>query len=206
MLSLFLPTVLLIPVISHVGSYEPNTPEIGAAIGQMKISPDGSKLALVYSNTSPSVAELYDFNNSTGVVSNVLNLSTDGGEYGVEFSPDNSKLYISIINSRKVFQYDLLAGNDSAIVDSKTLVSDTSAWPLAGMQLGPDGKIYIAGNYDHLDVINDPDMAGVSCNYLHDAISLGHVAGYGITNFIDSYHYNNGIPSCKETSTDLTIT
>jgi len=192
-------------VISHVGSYEPITPTVAAAIGQMKISPDGSKLALVCSNTAPSVVELYDFDNSSGIVSNAISLPPDGGEYGVAFSADNSKLYISTSGSLKIFQYDVMAGSTSAIIDSKTLIFDNSSWPLTGMQLGPDGKIYIAGNYDHLDVINNPNAAGLACNYSHNSIYLGHVAWYGITNFIDSYIYNNGKPFCNTSFTD-TIT
>ena len=73
------------------------------------------------------------------------------------------------------------------------------------MQLGPDGKIYIAGNYDHLDVINNPDRAGLACYYAHNAISLGHIAWYGITNFIDSYNYGSGIPECDTASIDTTF-
>ncbi len=183
-------------VISHVGIYEPNQPNnVGAAIGQMKISPDGSKLALVFCNTYPEVCELYDFDNATGIVSHEISLPTDGGEYGVEFSPDNSKLYVSCLNSHRLSQYDISSGNAANIIASKTLIQNNSN-PMAGMQLGPDGRIYIVDN-DFMDVINDPNFAGTSCSYLHNAFSLnGHHSYYGITNFMDSYHYHNTVSKC----------
>ncbi|MCW3105281.1 MAG: hypothetical protein JWO09_3721 [Bacteroidetes bacterium] len=179
-------------VITHIGSYQPNNPGTGSAIGQLKISPDGSRLALVYSNTAPSVTELYDFDNSTGIVSGYVNLPAEGGEYGVSFSPDNSKLYTSTLNTASVFQYNLSAGSPAAIAASKTLIFHNSL-PMAGMQLANNGKIYIV-NLTYMDVINDPNAAGTACNYTSHAIALGHNAWYGITNFIDSYNYRNGVP------------
>jgi hypothetical protein len=183
-------------VISHVGIFEPNQPNnVGAAIGQMKISPDGTKLALAFSNTYPEVVELYDFDHTTGIVSNEISLPTNGGEYGVEFSPDNSKLYVTCLNAHSLYQYNISSGNPASIVASKTLIYNNS-WPMAGMQLGPDGRIYIVDN-TFMDVINDPNNAGVNCNYLHNAFNLyGHRSDYGIANFISSYHYHNGVPKC----------
>ncbi len=179
-------------VITHIGTYEPNQPNnYGAAIGQMKISPDGSKLALVFSNTTPSVAELYDFNNTTGVVSNVVNLPTDDYEYGVSFSPDNSKLYISTLTNELINQYDSLTSSASTIIATKTLIANS--FQFGGMQLGPDGKIYLV-DFQHMDVINNPNLPGLSCNFVHYAFTLGgRHSDYGITNFIDSYHYHNGV-------------
>jgi gliding motility-associated-like protein len=182
-------------VITHIGSYEPNTLAVGAAIGQLKISPDGSRLALVYSNTFPAVAELYRFNNSTGVVSDPISLPTSGSEYGVSFSPGNSKLYISTLGTSSVFQYDLAAGPAAAVIASQTLIFHNT-YPMAGMQLANNGKIYLVDD-TWMDVINDPDAAGTACNYTSHAIVLGHHAFYGITNFIDSYGYRNGVPDCS---------
>ena len=67
-------------LISATGISEPVVSEIGTihgdvarnddwdAIGQMKISPNGKKLALVMENRSPDVIELFDFDNSSGVL------------------------------------------------------------------------------------------------------------------------------------------
>ncbi len=187
-------------VISHVGSTQPHPGDnsYDPAIGQLKISPDGTKLALVFSNTTPCVAELFNFNNSTGLVSNAISLPTDGGEYGVSFSPDNSKLYISSANAHVLFQYDLSAGNSSAIIASKTLVYFAPFYTVTGMQLGPNGKIYVVDNYRYLDVINNPNALGVTCNYVPDATRLlGPKVYWSLPNFIDSFSYPNTIVHCN---------
>lgn len=187
-------------VVSHIGSVhiDWNQPtNCGPAIGQMKISPDGSKLALAWSNSSPCGTELFDFNNATGVVSNFVSLPPDPGEYGVAFSPDNSKLYFSTLGVHTVVQYNLAAGNTAAIIASKVLIANNNSAPLCGMQLGPDGKIYIAAT-GYLDVISNPDGVGNSCAYMYNAIYLnGRNAAYGITNFVDSYVYTNNVAECS---------
>ena len=61
--------------------------------GYMKISPDSKTLAVATS----FFTELFDFNNITGTISNAKQLlknSNTISSYGVEFSPDGSKLYI----------------------------------------------------------------------------------------------------------------
>jgi hypothetical protein len=70
-----------------------------APISELKISPDCKKLAsTTNSNSIPSSlglgeVHLFDFDASSGIVSSSLTLLTDIGAYGVEFSPDGSKLY-----------------------------------------------------------------------------------------------------------------
>jgi len=201
-------TGIIDTVVSHIGyvHVDPGLPgNVANAIGQMKISPDAGRLAYALSNQVPSVAELFDFNNATGVVSNCISLPPDNSEYGVSFSEDNSKLYFTTLGSRQVFQYDLSVNNAATIIASKTLVGTDPYWPTAGMQLGPDGKIYFAGAYDHMAVINNPNVAGPGCNIVFNAISLGHVCWYGITNFIDSYNYHNGLSGCDSVHNPLLI-
>ena len=69
--------------------------------GYMKISPDASRLALA-SWSGNSVVEIFDFNNSSGVVSNPILIGNGffssgpaSGAYGVEFSPDSDLLYVT---------------------------------------------------------------------------------------------------------------
>jgi large repetitive protein len=192
-------------VISHVGSYHPadSTTNCYQAIGQMKISPDGSKLAVVNGNAfTHSIKELFDFNNTTGVVSNTINLQPDSTfqYYGVSFSPDNSKLYLTkYSNSNQIYQYDLISGVPSTIIASKTVIH-TSNNALAGLQLGPDGKIYIVvQGANYIDIISNPNVQGISCNYIFQGINIINPMQYSFDNFIDSYNYKNGVPNCKLT-------
>lgn len=181
---------VLPPVISQAGTVHQNnqTPANAAEkIGQMKFSPQGDKLALTtYSSVQlATTAELFDFDRSTGMVSNYIPLPISGYEYGVEWSPDGTKLYIAsafggfLIPTyvNEINQYDVCSNDSALIVASRILVgSEPTAIStpsfIAGMQLGPDGKIYIAGG-DSLHTIDDPNIAGIGCNYNSNSFSLG---------------------------------
>lgn len=81
--------------------------------------------------------------------------------YGVEFSPDNSKLYFSYNEYSRIYQYDLTAGggNQVAIKSSKILISNTANQNnnVFGMQLDPDGKIYVANPAQGAFIIELPE-------------------------------------------------
>ena len=193
-------------VISHIGSRHPNVSGgqgVGAAIGELKASPNGNKLAIVNGNAGNyGIAEYFDFDKSTGAVSNFVDIQTNGNYqyYGVSFSPDNSKLYIACwLNANGIYQFDLNAsgGNADSVKASKKQVSALTSY---GMQLAVDGKIYLerAGNSgSYLSVINYPNNLGTSCNYKDSAIYLnGKACSMGLPNFIDSYDYSNSTFNC----------
>lgn len=90
-----------IPVLSNAGILIG-----GLASAQLKGSPDGTKLASA-SHGPNNRFELFDFNNSTGIISNAIlfpsftGSSGGGGTYGVEFSPDGTRMY-GVIDIRDV--------------------------------------------------------------------------------------------------------
>lgn len=139
------------PVISKVGSRhpQPGFQGVEGAIGQLKVSPEGDRLAVVTVGGNLGISELFDFDPSTGVVSNCIDLNT-GWEsqycYGVSFSPDNTKLYMSCISgsNERLHQFNLAAGDGSpdAIIASKTSIS----YSAFGLQLANNGKIYVTRN------------------------------------------------------------
>ncbi|GAA4505157.1 hypothetical protein GCM10023172_32570 [Hymenobacter ginsengisoli] len=150
----------------------------------MKASPDGRHLALAQRD---SQCELYDFDNATGGVSNYVLLAYHDYTYGVEFSPDNSKLYTTYSLAGEITQYNLLAGSPTAIVNSATLI--VSAERLGNLVLGPDGKIYVAsyGN-TFLNAIQNPNATGAACNYKRQAVTLAGKQGLnGLPNFANIY-------------------
>ncbi|PCI98141.1 MAG: hypothetical protein COB15_06500 [Flavobacteriales bacterium] len=169
--------VNLTPVTSATGT------TMNDYMGQMKLSPDGTKLALA--DRANSVSNLYDFDNATGIVSNELILTgTLPSPYGIEFSPNSQVLYIS--NNwlpREVYQYDLNAGD---IPGSELLIGTGTVYQ-ASLQLGPDNKIYIA-SYDagYLGAIDNPNTVGLGCNYVSNAVSLsaGTTCRYGLPPFV----------------------
>ena len=112
--------------------------------------------------------------------------------YGLEFSPDDSKLYVTCYNPLgTLVQFDLTQGNVEAIINSATMLSNTE--DLYGLQLAPDGKIYVVKSYSpNLAVINEPNVAGNDCNFVENGISLdptysGASAALGLPNFVQSY-------------------
>ncbi len=183
------------PLINYTG-YRRN------GIGYMKASPDGTKIAVAHrqnGNTEGQTANatgsvwIYDFDNSSGTLSNPSNLLPNSGPYSLEFSPDSSKLYVS--NDSSVIQFDLFSpspSNSLAFIHTNPFNPVQNRVPFIGaLQLGPDGRIYIANtdNYNTLDVINEPNEVGVNCDYVQNGIQLapGTSAVIGLPPFIQSF-------------------
>jgi hypothetical protein len=197
--------------ISYIGSTHPGLMVgVGGAIGELKASPDGNKLAIVNGQSAPNIAEYFNYNRNTGIVSDCVSVQTNSNYsyYGVSFSPDNSKLYISCwLNNNGIYQFDLNAGggNPDSVKASKTQVTNLTCY---AMQLAMNGKIYIsrAGNPGYVSVINYPDNPGLSCGFKDSAIYLnGKTCSLGLPNFIDSYDYSNTTYDCSNGIEELSI-
>ncbi len=121
---------------------------VGNAIGYLRGSPDGTKLAIA---NFLSDAELFDFDNITGAITYRATIGTNPGKvchtYGIEFSPDSKLLYISSsYNCGEFGDYDI----DQYLADapdinaSKVNVLKNRGNSAGALQAGPDNKIYIA--------------------------------------------------------------
>jgi PKD repeat protein len=164
-----------------------------ATIGQMKVSPQGTKIGLAIFNVSgPAPFEVYDFDPSTGGVSNAITLGTAASAYGCEFSPNGSKFYGALGGgSLQLYQWDLCAGTSSAIINSKFTFTTVTA-VIGSMQLASDGKIYMARNGATLSVINNPNLAGLGANFSNTGLILSSgISQYGLPNFVNSYFKNS---------------
>ncbi|MBX3164211.1 MAG: hypothetical protein KF900_06990, partial [Bacteroidetes bacterium] len=169
------------------------------ASGCIKFSPDGQKLASAWLFQP---IELYDFNATTGAVSNslILNLAIGHNGYGCEFSPDGTKLYGAGVgnlnNLMQIVQWDLSAGSNMAILSSSVSISNPTL-STGSMQLAPDGKIYIANSlvtnnsWHNIHVINNPNVAGAGCNFF----AFGQpVSAFNVTQNTIS-HSSIGLPN-----------
>jgi gliding motility-associated-like protein len=159
------------------------------AIGYMKASHSGNLIACAISGEMGTF-EFFEFNRTTGEVFNGVQLLTESNRisYGVEFSPDDSKLYLSCIQTQEFFQFDLQAGGSSDIINSKTLIFTGVS---GAIQLGPDGKIYVNGrrsgysSAETLDVIHEPNAKGALCNFQKNAVHLkGKIVYTGLPEFL----------------------
>lgn len=171
--------------------------------GYLKVSADGTKLAIAHQGAAGNNLYLYDFNKQTGVVNDELYLdmsdpsdpNNNGNTqpYGIEFSLSTNKLYVTSSTPAAqtyLWQFDLLT-------NAVTLVSYQDNGFRGALQMGPDGKIYRALSVDYdngsryLGVIDNPEADGIACNYQHDAIDLdpnneGRKSRQGLPPFIQS--------------------
>lgn len=165
------------PVISITGqSHLTNAGSFGdPTMGCLKINNSFNKLAVaIYSINK---IQLFDFNNCTGEISNPISILTLDNPYGIEFSPDDSKLYYTLYYNAgfngAVYQVDLLAPNISS---SSTLVGISSSENfscIGALQLAPDNKIYISINGEPwLSAISQPNNLGASCGFVDQAVTL----------------------------------
>jgi gliding motility-associated-like protein len=177
---------------SSVGMVHTGTSATRNTLGYMKLSVDGSRLALAISGSN--IVEWFDFNNRTGEVSDVRQISSpDGGKpFGIEFSPDSKYLYFTSTNlttnaTNNLYQVDLVAGTAPVLINP--LVTDVTA-----LQLAVDGKIYVIRyKQSFLGVIENPTRPGISCNFNDQGYDLG--TGKGLIGFPDIIQSYFNIPA-----------
>tara|TARA_R110001583_G_scaffold4351_5_gene25292 strand:+ start:22186 stop:26181 length:3996 start_codon:yes stop_codon:yes gene_type:complete len=185
--------------------------------GYLKIAPNGEKIAIAHMrNYVNNIRDkgslfLYDFDNSTGVVTNQRDLpliAPANNPYGVEFSSNSEKLYVSASNDfwstisseyndplnhfSTLYQFNLSSNIEANIIASREIIDSQNLFR-GGLQLGPDQKIYRALSKTYnlgipfLSVIENPENDGLACNYQHATIDLGgNNATQGLPPFIAS--------------------
>ena len=177
-------------------------------VGHLKVSPDGKKLAMATLINSASTFSnnfgfhLFDFDFVTGMVSNSFTLiNTPLCAYGVEFSPDGTKLFgVSGFSTpnQNLYQWNICAPSNSAIIASQyslNIPQPATGFLIGGsLQRAIDGKIYWV-NYSttnspnqNLAVINNPNASGSAINFSLSAISYTtYNPGLDFPNYINSY-------------------
>jgi len=163
------------PIMSNVGSM--NAGPGRNAIGALKFSPDGTKLAAALWRESNRF-EVYDFDRSTGKVSNARSFGPYAEAYGVEFSPDGRLLYGTCNGNTKDQKAPAVSETQIMQFDLKTKaavqVGHSSNHKIGALQRGPDGKIYVAReDNSFLGVIAQPNTSGPACGYVDDGLKLG---------------------------------
>ncbi|MGE5383992.1 MAG: gliding motility-associated C-terminal domain-containing protein [Omnitrophica WOR_2 bacterium] len=157
--------------------------------GYMKISPNGKKIAIseFHSLAYISFFDVMDFHNENGTITDASIVHNPIGGFGLEFSPDNSKLYS---NPGDVYfcQYNLDAGSPDEILQSQVQLALENLAPGA-LQLGPDGKIYCTLDDHFIGIIHNPNFVGLACNFERNAIEVidGTQVYQGLPSFIQTY-------------------
>lgn len=198
------------PVVSQVSPLVPLSGYRRNALGYLKASPDGTKLGVAhfgfatqFGEDAPGKVYLYDFDNATGIVSNPVELYDGDAPYGIEFSPDSTKMYASVTlgpagdGPMLIFQYDLLS---PSIPASQATVHMSTIFTAPAMQLGPDNKIYTSQlNFEdffsgkYLSVIENPNAPAASVNFIPNGVFLDignqnqHLSQIGLPPFVQSF-------------------
>ena len=178
---------------------------VKADIGYLKISPAGDKLVMPLNN-GDVLAEVCDFDNKTGIISNPYFLHRKNPDtycFGFEFSPDGNRLYMTTGGkSFKLWQFDLRFPEQ---IDNSAV--EIASGNNFAMQLAPDNKIYIAReNSPFLNVINNPDKQGKACDYVQKGFKLNHGQCYkGLPNFVQSWFYKASFDANKTCFGDTSV-
>ncbi|MFK7809929.1 MAG: hypothetical protein AB8F74_19145 [Saprospiraceae bacterium] len=170
-------------------------------------------------DTSIQKLVVASFNQATGRFTNPIYLqpfaALDPGRsprtnYGVAFSPDNSKLYttVSQVFPRVYYtvQFDLNAGNESQVQASMVELERTdTVMEMNGIVNGPDGRLYISGlggtPSDSIHVIDFPNLAGTSANFRKNLLAPGGNVGHGLNNIVYGLGPSACIPSISNIQT-----
>ena len=194
------------PITQSIGSVHDG--DTDNTIGYMKVSSDGHKIALA--KNEDGILEVFDFNNSTGELSNYVTtlLGEYPGIYGIEFSPDNSKIYFTVSPTKGLYQVqvaDLISGQ---VYEDAIYIAETISSPGA-LQLGSDGIIYVSciGQFSLQAVLN-PNATDTACNYQEPFIPLDSECYWGLPNFVQSYFFQNDFiweDSCFGNATRFSI-
>lgn len=196
------------PVTSSAGIVHYDSSNGWYSAGYMKVSPDGTKLAL--NVLGAHTTQLFDFDPATGIVSNPMTLTTSRTyAYGIEFSPDGTKLYTTGWEHNNILQYDISLGTEAAIAASEIEIAVSAVTGgsnysgLGALQIAPDGNIYVAkdangigGSVNYLNswlgIITDPDVvytaSKAGATYSDYGVYLGgNASGIGLPTYIQTY-------------------
>jgi gliding motility-associated-like protein len=161
--------------------------------GYMKFSPLNTGLALLIPGT-PNRVEIFDLNQQSGAISlpKIINLQESAPleAYGLEYSPNGERLYVSFVGAgSKIIQLNLGPSNnpnDAATIEASKTTIATPGEQFGALQIGPDGVMYVArdGTSD-LGQINsaDTDLAVFAASSLAlDGDGVGN-SRLGLPNF-----------------------
>ncbi|MEO7923137.1 MAG: PKD domain-containing protein [Chitinophagaceae bacterium] len=182
------------PVVSTIGTILDQYPLMG--IGMMKASPDGKLLCQTHFPLFdedlhvPNFAQLFDFDNATGTLSNLRTIAfPDAQLTGCEFSPDSKLLYLTRSYDKSIDQVEATLPTAAAINSSRVTINmDVNFY---GIQLAPDGKIYLSQPSLYLGAINQPNIKGLGCDYQKEQVDISFRFAYaGLPSFINDLSFN----------------
>lgn len=181
--------------------------------GYMKLSLTGAKMAVAISVGGKNYVEVYDIDPATGRLGALTTIDLGAAPpyaYGVEFSEDEQKLYVTLRGDPKkgetsyLYQLNLNLKNAVAIANNKTIIDKSSKNAFGALQMGPISGvgqkfIYMAVDGSNtLPYIQNPDFVGDSSIVGYQPITsafganvLGN-SGFGFPNVIQAKPKQDG--------------
>ncbi|WP_266369213.1 T9SS type B sorting domain-containing protein [Tellurirhabdus rosea] len=180
-------------------------------IGPADTSGNGNRpVAMVVPGPPNNYVELYTFNDSTGTLT--AGPRVDLGPvppyaYGVEFSPNGQKMYISYrkgdgpgadTTASMIISYDISRNDAQAITDSRSVLDSTRTREYGALQIGSDGRIYVAikdgSSLGVIDNPNDEVLAGAT--FTPNGVSLGgKTSQLGLPSFVANFNEPSNSPA-----------
>ena len=173
-------------------------------------------MAVVIPGPPKNSVDLYTFNDSTGVLK--FNRTLDLGPappkaYGVEFSPDGKSLYVTMLadtnsdgslkGSSYILKYDLTQ-KDSLLAKSKTVVDSSTTRQYGSVQIGPDGRLYVAiKGSKTLGTIENPNGGLLDSLQFNPAGQTlgGQTSQLGLPNLVANFNDNSSGPGLTYSDT-----
>ncbi len=202
----------------------PKADTLTKAEGYIKIGPADTAsvnkaerpVAVVSPGPPKNTVSLFTFNDSLGTLK--FDRSIDLGPappkaYGAEFSPDGKTLYLTYLSDTTsngkqsgysyIVKYDLTQ-KDSLLAGSRTVVDSSSTRQYGALQIGGDGKIYIAvKGSSSLGVIDNPNGGLLdSLRFNPNGQDLGgKVSQLGLPNQVVNFNDQSSGPSLTHADT-----
>lgn len=182
--------------------------------GYLKISPDGETLVNAIQDYGTYI---FDFDAKTGIITNGGFINSISNGYGVEFSRNGKKLYISTGSHSQfsgsvrnnpsyasITQFSLESRDIADINTSAELIYETNSGYRGALQLASNGKIYYArSRQTFLGVINSPEKEAIDVDFIENGVDLnGRISTEGLPPFIQSFFLEIDI---KDNDTDNVV-
>jgi gliding motility-associated-like protein len=136
-------------------------------IGDMKASTSGNLIACGYAlQFGNGTTELYAFDKSIGKTTNKLTIPILSTKR--EFSPNDKFLYFGAAPAQSLYQFNISSFDSSTIYNSRVIIGNGT-----GIQLAPDGRIYVLSQFDSLlSYIENPNLSYPACNFISRVIPI----------------------------------
>ncbi len=109
-----------------------------------------------YNPDSDKEVSVYKFDNKTGIISDPHHISSptaNENPYDIIFSPDNSKVYVSSATGNLAY-YDISSWNTATMTASYKQIPGVATGSHSAIEIGGDGKLYMATLAQGLGVFN----------------------------------------------------